>query len=577
MSGYDNPPDSKPAFNPYDGEDSYTMINLPSSSSSSSSSSSPDLLIDKAAGSAKGHTHNNLRAIPDLSTLQPSALRSLTTSPFSEHELLSPSFQHIRRTLSRSPSPPPPRSFQQQHGPDRPNTSNLKSRISNFLHRNRPLFQVAIAQLFGALMNLAARLLELSGEGGKEAGMHPFQILFARMFLTALLSLLYMHWKKVEYAPWGRREVRWLLVLRGVTGFFGIFPLWYSMLYLPIAEATVITFLAPSLSGYLSHLLLKDPFTKKEQIASFVALAGVVLIARPVSFFASSTPAATVSPSFGSNQNNITSSAFPTIPDSTGIPDVSPAERLIGILTALLSVLGASSAYTTIRALGPSTHPLISVNYFSLWCTLVSLLALLLCPVLDIGQEATDLVPAIRWGLPRGVYQWALLVGLGVAGFVMQFLLTSGLGAGPGKDGDGKERVEGGQGRRRGGEGRAGGGRRGTMTRGATKSNRATAMVYTQMLFAAGFDRWVFGRTMSGWSVVGCGLIVGSALWAVLGKETDVKKEGVRDGQEDVDLEMTEGGVRYQRSESGEEEEGAPMLRRTEVEEEDSSRGRRTD
>ncbi|KAJ4414022.1 hypothetical protein N0V85_003324 [Neurospora sp. IMI 360204] len=102
MSGYDKPPDSKTDVNPYDGEDSYTMINLPSpSSSSSSSSSSPDL-IDKAAGSAKGH--NNL-TIPDLSTLQPSALRSLTTSPFSEHELLSPSFQHIRRTLSRSPSP----------------------------------------------------------------------------------------------------------------------------------------------------------------------------------------------------------------------------------------------------------------------------------------------------------------------------------------------------------------------------------------------------------------------------------------------------------------------------------------
>ncbi|KAK3485618.1 hypothetical protein B0T13DRAFT_492164 [Neurospora crassa] len=283
-----------------------------------------------------------------------------------------------------------------------------------------------------------------------------------------------MHWKKVEFAPWGRREVRWLLVLRGVTGFFGIFPLWYSMLYLPIAEATVITFLAPSLSGYLSHLLLKDPFTKQEQIASFVALAGVVLIARPISFF----------------------------------------------------VLGASAAFTTIRALGPSTHPLISVNYFSLWCTFVSLLALLLCPLLGIGQEATDLVPAIRWGLPRGVYQWGLLVGLGVAGFVMQFLLTSGLGAGPG----------------------------------ATKSNRATAMIYTQMLFAAGFDKWVFGRTMSGWSVVGCGLIVGSALWAVLAKETGAEKEGVRGGQESADLEMV-GGMRESRTESGEERRCADVER----------------
>lgn len=82
---------------------------------------------------------------------------------------------------------------------------------------------------------------------------------------------------------------------------------------------------------------------------------------------------------------------------------------------------------------------------------------------------------------------------------------------------------------------------------------------------------------MSGWSVVGCGLIVGSALWAVLGKEKDVKKEGTRDGQDSIDLEMV-GGVRNgrRRRESGEEEEGAPMLREAEVEEEDIPRGRTT-
>lgn len=226
MSRYDNLPDSKTDINPYPGADSYAMI---SSSSSSPSSSSPDF-IDKAPGPAK--SHNNNLTIPDLSTFQPSALRSLTTSPFSEHELLSPSFQHIRRTLSRSPSP----SRSLQHGPNGPNPSNPKSQIINFLHRNRPLFQVAIAQLFGALMNLSARLLELSGEGegGQEkegkAGMHPFQILFARMFLTSLLSLLYMHWKKVEFAPWGRREVRWLLVLRGVTGFVSVFFFFFFFL-----------------------------------------------------------------------------------------------------------------------------------------------------------------------------------------------------------------------------------------------------------------------------------------------------------------------------------------------------------
>ncbi|KAK1780027.1 hypothetical protein QBC45DRAFT_409494, partial [Copromyces sp. CBS 386.78] len=99
----------------------------------------------------------------------------------------------------------------------------------------------------------------------------------------------------------------------------------------------------------------------KEQIASFVALAGVVLIARPVSFFASPTsPAlesaaslASASSNFTSMPQNFTSDLdLPLDPATDGIPDVSPTERLIGILMALLSVLGASAAYTTIRALG---------------------------------------------------------------------------------------------------------------------------------------------------------------------------------------------------------------------------------
>lgn len=165
----------------------------------------------------------------------------------------------------------------------------------------------------------------------------------------------------------------------------------------------------------------------------------------------------------------------------------------------------------------------------------------------------------------------------------MQFLLTSGLGAGPGKDGDGGKKVgDDDDDEAIRGTGRRGGTAGEVVSRGATKSNRATAMIYTQMLFAAGFDKWVFGRTMSGWSVVGCGLIVGSALWAVLGKETDVtKKEGVRDGhiqEEDADLEMV-GGMRENRSrrESSEEEEGVPMLRGTEIEEGVASRDQRTD
>lgn len=68
------------------------------------------------------------------------------------------------------------------------------------------------------------RLLELEGNDGK--GFHPFQILFARMGITVVLSSLYMWWKGTPHFPFGAREVQPLLVARGLTGFFGVFGMY---------------------------------------------------------------------------------------------------------------------------------------------------------------------------------------------------------------------------------------------------------------------------------------------------------------------------------------------------------------
>jgi drug/metabolite transporter (DMT)-like permease len=308
-----------------------------------------------------------------------------------------------------------------------------------------------------------------------------------------------MYVRKVPDWPLGRKEVRWLLVVRGMSGFFGIYGLWYSMMYLPLAEATVITFLAPSVAGYICHVVLHEPFTRVEQISSFVALGGVILIAHPTSLFsaaaaASSSPGVPPPDSQGGVGGNGTS-ALPGLDHET-----TAAERLAAIGVALLGVLGAAGAFTTIRWIGTRAHPLISVNYFATWATIVCVIVLNVAPLLDIGQ------PALRFALPGSVRQWAMLLFLGVFGFIMQFLMTKGLGM--------------------------------------ERSNRANAMVYTHMLFAAGFDRWVFGHRMGLVSLAGCGLIIGSALWAVLSKKPAVKKA------DDADVEQ--GGV--------EETEATPFM-----------------
>ncbi|GAB7356896.1 hypothetical protein MBLNU459_g7757t1 [Dothideomycetes sp. NU459] len=341
--------------------------------------------------------------------------------------------------------------------------------------RNLGLLYMLFAQVFGTLMNVTTRLLEVEGNKGK--GLHPFQVLFARMSITVVLACTYMYFKKTPHFPFGMPEVRWLLVARGVGGFFGVFGMYYSLLYLPLADATVITFLAPGLSCWACSILIKEPFTRIEKIGSLISLVGVVFIARPTSLFAFS--AATPPASGNSDAVPITNGTVP-IPDASNYDNVTPAERLSAVGIALVGVCGAVSAYTTIRWIGKRAHPLISVNYFAMWCTIVSIVAQLT-------------LPGVGFLLPADAKEWGYLLFLGACGFIMQFLLAAGLSY--------------------------------------EKSSRATNMTYTQMLFALSFDRFFFGTTPSLMSIIGSTLILGSAIYMALQRQSASGEEGEEESE----------------------------------------------
>ncbi|PQE17223.1 integral membrane duf6 protein [Rutstroemia sp. NJR-2017a BVV2] len=347
-------------------------------------------------------------------------------------------------------------------------------------------------------MNVTTRLLELEGDG-----MHPFQILFARMGLTMLCCCTWMWWKQVPDFPLGKRSVRGLLVARACSGFWGIFGMYYSLQYLPVADAVVITFLAPSVASYACYIFLHEPFPRSAQYASFISLLGVILIARPTSFFSSSSP----SPSPAYPPSNTTTSS----PAPYDFPSPTTPQRLSAIFFALLGVLGSAGAYTSIRLIGSDVHPMISVNYFAFVCTLVSVGSL-------VFSGWVDWIETVEFRLPTGGRQWGFLIALGVAGFVMQVLLTMGLsGSGGGREG---ERMN---------------------------------MVYLNMLFAMGLDKLVFGITPGVWSLMGSGLILGSAVWVAVEKGEDGEGDRGRGGREARGVELSE--------EVGDEEERVGMLR----------------
>lgn len=397
--------------------------------------------------------------MPPQSSFRPSfgSLSDLSSSTVDSHGEIE---EYAGRPLVHGGARPPSRA-------PRPE-STLSQRANGAWARNKGLILVILAQLFGALMGVTTRLLETNGAHGR--GMHPFQILFARMSITLLFSFMYLYWASVPHAPLGKREVRALLVARGLGGFFGVFGFYYSLRYLPLADATVITFLAPSVACAACWILIKEPFTRSQQVAGLVSLFGIVLIARPTSLL----------PGISSEQPSVASGSADAVPPPINLTsvahpvpqdNVTPTQRLAAIGLGLIGVFGAACAYTAIRWIGQRAHPLISVTYFSAWCTVVSVVAVLA-------------VPGIDFRLPENLVEWSYLVFLGVSGFLMQFLLTAGLAH--------------------------------------EKTSRATNMIYTQILFALAFDKLVFDVTPGSWSIVGSSLVLGSAMYIAVYKDTPI-------------------------------------------------------
>ena len=246
----------------------------------------------------------------------------------------------------------------------------------------------------------------------------------------------------------------------------------------------MITFLAPIVACWACSVLVHEPFTRSEQIAAVVSLLGVVLIARPSSFFPNS--AGSTTGGNGSSDSISLTNSTSVHEDLQGLDKVTSSQRLGAVGVALVGVLGAACAYTTIRWIGKRAHPLISVNYFAAVSMIVSTVCLLT-------------IPSIGFRLPASLRQWTYLLFLGICGFVMQFLLTAGLSY--------------------------------------EKSSRATNMVYTQMLFALAFDKMVWGTTPGVLSIVGSSLILGSALYvAVHNNNVKASKKTSQECREEEEL-----------------------------------------
>ena len=346
------------------------------------------------AGTTKAPSQPDRRlsflATPQERPLRPTSPSTLSILSNEELDELNSSGQRLRRIESHA----------MDHDTKREPQNEENSRLQIFWSKHKGVTWALLAQLFGAMMNMAAQELEVRGNQGK--GLNAFEILFVRMGITVFFSVLYMWQQRTPHFPFGPREVRWLLVGRALGGFVGVWAMYFSLRYLPVQLAVVITFLAPFLTNFACSKIYGEPFTRTDVVTGMISLIGVILLAHPETLIASllggGSPDKDTPPASGNGD------MAPGDTTGDGHMSATPAEQGMAVGVALLGVLGSAVAYTTIRVIGKRAHPLISVNYFGFCCFIVSTI------MLAIQRHVT---------LPADPRDWAILAFLGVCGFTM--------------------------------------------------------------------------------------------------------------------------------------------------------------
>jgi drug/metabolite transporter (DMT)-like permease len=175
-------------------------------------------------------------------------------------------------------------------------------------------------------------------------------------------------------SPWGARDQRGLLVLRGVFGFAALSLFYSSLVHLPLAEANLIQYTNPVFTAILAVWVLRERMGRREVMCVAASLAGVVLVVRPASLLGG------------------------------GPSVVSPHAAAVALAGALCS----AAAYVTVRRIRGES-PLVIVFYLSL-----------------VTVPATLPITLPQWVWPTPL-EWAVLAAIGVTTQIAQVNMTRGL------------------------------------------------------------------------------------------------------------------------------------------------------
>ena len=200
---------------------------------------------------------------------------------------------------------------------------------------------------------------------GYEAGAHTVELVFYRFAFGLPPLLAWIAWSG-SFDAW-RTERPGAHLARAALGLTTMTLAFSALGYLPLAEATTISFAAPLFAVMLSALVLGEAVGIHRWSAVAAGLLGVLIVMQP-----------------GGEE----------------LP-------LVGLVIAVLAALGIACVNITIRQIGKTDTPQTTVLWFTVTCMIV------------VGA----LMPL--YGQAHDGWTWAILAGVGTFGGIGQLFLTA--------------------------------------------------------------------------------------------------------------------------------------------------------
>ncbi|MEC7761969.1 MAG: DMT family transporter [Pseudomonadota bacterium] len=213
------------------------------------------------------------------------------------------------------------------------------------------------------------------------ADFHAFQITWVRLFGLMAVVLVMLALKGPGML---RTKAPGLQIFRGVIAIVSSLSFIIAIRYVPLAEGTAVSFVAPFMVTILGALLLKEPVGIRRWLAIAVGFVGVLIIIRPgagllhpaIAFVllaaACFAGRQIVSRYLGSSESTMTTVAYTAITACVllFIPMVlvwkTPVEPLHLALFALMATVAAAGEFLIIRALETANAVVLAPMHYSL-------------------------------------------------------------------------------------------------------------------------------------------------------------------------------------------------------------------